>query len=70
MIVTVQLPLGVAGVGGVATTPGLMGVPTAQVPPTAKVPVPVSCVSVIAVGRSGPASTLEPAGQGVARQML
>jgi hypothetical protein len=44
------------------------GVPTAHVPPggMVKVPAPVGVESVIAVGTKGPASTLEPAGQGAA----
>src|SRR6266853_1105613 len=72
--VTVQLPLGTAGDGGVvdgtAAIPGLMAVPTAHVPPSAQVPVPVSGVNVIAVGIYGPASILEPAGQGAASQRV
>jgi len=70
VIVIVQLPPGTAGAGGVAATPELMGVPTAQVPPSAKIPVPEACVSVIAVGRIGPASTLEAPAQGVNRQRV
>ena len=46
----------------------MIGVPTAQVPPSVKVPVPVAPLSVMAVGMNGPASRLEPAGQGAARQ--
>ena len=72
--VTVQVPCGTAGDGGVvdgtAAIPGLIAVPTAHVPPAAQVPVPVSGVSVIAVGTIGPASTLVPAGQGAARQRV
>src|SRR6266700_4142880 len=72
--VTVQVPFGTAGEGGVvdgtAAIPGLIAVPTAHVPPAAQVPVPVSGVSVIAVGTIGPASTLVPAGQGAARQRV
>ena len=60
--VIVQVPFGTAGDGGVvvvtAAIPGLIAVPTAHVPPSAQVPVPVSGVSVIAVGMIGPASTL------------
>ena len=64
--VTVQDPLGTygdagvpsAGFAGIAASPGLIAVPTAHVPPSAQVPVPVSGVSVIAVGINGPASTL------------
>ena len=66
VIVIVQLPPGVAGV---PTTPGLTGVPTAQVPPSAKVPVPLNVgESVMAVGIHGPASRLDPAGHGAAKQ--
>src|SRR5215472_2666435 len=65
VIVIVQLPPGVAGV---PTTPGLTGVPTAQVPPSAKVPVPVGRVSCMRVGIHGPASRLDPAGHGAAKQ--
>ena len=72
--VTVQVPCGTAGDGGVvdgtAAIPGLIAVPTAHVPPSAQVPVPVSGVNVIAVGIYGPASTLVPAGQGAARQRV
>jgi len=72
--VTVQVPCGTAGDGGVvdgtAAIPGLIAVPTAQVPPSAQVPVPVSRVNVIAVGTYGPASTLVPAGQGAAKQRV
>ena len=70
--VTVQVPLGTYGdagvvaVAGIAAIPGLIAVPTAQVPPSAQVPVPLSGVNVIAVGIYGPASTLVPAGHGVA----
>ena len=64
--VTVQVPFGTAGENGVPSTafagievsPGLMAVPTAHVPPIAQVPVPLTGVSVIAVGINGPASTL------------
>ena len=54
--------------GGTKVPPGLMGVPTAHVPPSAQVPVPVSGVSVMADGVTGPASAFEPAGQGVVKQ--
>jgi len=53
VIVIVQLE---PGTGGTKVPPALMGVPTAQLPPSAKVPVAVSGVSVMAVGRYGPAS--------------
>src|SRR2546427_5449187 len=60
--VIVQVPFGTAGDGGVvvvtAAIPGLIAVPTAHVPPSTQAPVPVSRVSVIAVGIIGPASTL------------
>ena len=74
--VTVQVPPatagdpggtgGVPGPAGTAAIPELIAVPTAQVPPSAQVPVPLSGVNVIAVGIYGPASTLVPAGHGVA----
>jgi len=62
--VTVQVPLGtygdavvpLAAFAGIAACPGLIAVPTAHVPPSAQVPVPLSGVSVIAVGIYGPAS--------------
>ncbi len=53
VIVIVQLE---PAAGGAKVPPGLMGAPTAQLPPSAKVPVAVSGVSVMAVGRYGPAS--------------
>ena len=53
VIVIVQLE---PGSGGTKVPPGLMGAPTAQLPPSAKVPVAVSGLSVMAVGRYGPAS--------------
>src|SRR6516162_1088141 len=43
--------------GGTKVPPGFTAVPTAQVPPSVKAPVPVSCVSVMAFGIHGPAST-------------
>jgi len=65
--VTVQLE---PAAGGTNVPPGFTALPTAQVPPRVKVPVPIAPESLMTVGTHGPASILEPAGQGAAAQGL